>query len=292
VTYRLFLVPVLVLCLGATPPSVRADSFTSPVQRSEIEKALNRLYNFDFPNSHRLFSAYTSNNPEDPLGHSFRAAAYMFYELDRLRLLEAEFFKDDDRIKEKPKLQPDPEVRKAFFSAVEKGATTAKAILAVNPSDVNALYAMVVLNGLQLDYAALIDKKLVKSLTYARESNTYAVKLLAVNPHFYDAYLTLGFSEYLLGSMPFFVRWFIKWEGVKGDKEIGRQKLEIAAQKATYMKSFAQLLLAIFYFRENRLEKSAPLMNTLAADYPENEMIQRELKKLNERLARQQRTSR
>ena len=54
-------------------------------------------------------------------------------------------------------------------------------------------------------------------------------QLLKLDPKFYDAYLTAGFSEYVLGSLPFFVRWFVHWENVNGSKEAGKQHLELAA---------------------------------------------------------------
>ena len=39
------------------------------------------------------------------------------------------------------------------------------------------------------------------------------------NPEFADAELTGGACEYLLGSMPFFVRWFVRFDGVEGENQ-------------------------------------------------------------------------
>ena len=50
-------------------------------------------------------------HPQEPLPYAMRASAYLFQELDRLGILESEFFSDDQRIAEKKKLKPDQAVR-------------------------------------------------------------------------------------------------------------------------------------------------------------------------------------
>ena len=64
----------------------------------EINAALERMYNFDFPGAHKRLDAYIVANPTQPLGYSFRAAAHLFSEFDRLRILETEFLTSDEKI--------------------------------------------------------------------------------------------------------------------------------------------------------------------------------------------------
>ncbi|MBX5495272.1 MAG: hypothetical protein IRZ15_08040, partial [Bryobacteraceae bacterium] len=51
-----------------------------------IDDALSRLYNFDFSGAHRILDRHLATNPSDSLAFSMRAAAYLFYELDRLQI--------------------------------------------------------------------------------------------------------------------------------------------------------------------------------------------------------------
>ena len=74
----------------------------------EIGEAFDRLYNFNFPVAHKVLDQYISTHPTEPLSYAVRAAADLFFELDRLGILEEEFFVSDDRIAEKKKLKPDP----------------------------------------------------------------------------------------------------------------------------------------------------------------------------------------
>ena len=56
--------------------------------------------------------------------------------------------------------------------------------------------------GMQADYASLIDKQQLDSLKMIGVADTYAKKLLVVNPDAADAYLGLGTANYIIGSLP------------------------------------------------------------------------------------------
>src|SRR5215831_19252476 len=100
---------------------------------------MNHLYNFRFPASHEVLNRAIAANPRDPLPYAFRASTYLFFELDRLGILESEFLVDDKKIAEKKKLQPDPGIRGRFQAALEDVQARAEAVLKVNAEDRNAL---------------------------------------------------------------------------------------------------------------------------------------------------------
>ena len=175
-----------------------------------IDAALERMYNQDYVAAHEILDRYIATRPQDPVPYAFRASAYLFYELDRLGILESEFLTDDKQIAEKKKkLDPDPVNREKFVRAVHDVETRADAALKINPDDPQALFAMCIAQGVATDYMAFVEKKQFSSLSVAKRSNGYAQRLLRLDPKFYDAYLTAGISEYMLGSLPFFIRWFV-----------------------------------------------------------------------------------
>ncbi|MCL4784353.1 MAG: hypothetical protein KJZ70_15070, partial [Bryobacterales bacterium] len=193
-----------------------------------IQDTFNALYNFHFSKARNTINLYISKHPGDPLGYSVLASVYLFQELDRLSILEGEFFESDDRIKDKKKLKPDPVLRAEIYDNVAKAQRIAHSILKRDPNDTNALFSMTITEGMTMDYMALVEKRQSSSLKYARSAQSYAVRTLAVDPEFYDVYCTTGFSEYLLGSIPFFLRWFIKFDDTEGSKEAGLKKLQVA----------------------------------------------------------------
>jgi hypothetical protein len=250
-------------------------------ESTALDDAVRRLYNFDFQATHGILDKIIAAEPQAPLPYGFRAAAYLFSELDRLGTLETEFLTGDDWAYDKKKLTPDPKVRVAMQQALRDAESRAQVALKANGADKNALFTMTIVQGVTADYMALVEKKQFGSMAPSKKSNNYAQQLLRIDPKFYDAYLTTGFSEYVLGSLPFFIRWFVHWENVSGSKEKGRQNLELTAREGRYFKSFARILLAICAMREKRPKDAQKIMADLSREYPENALFKRELGKLN-----------
>ncbi|MEO8597536.1 MAG: hypothetical protein ABI759_29730 [Candidatus Solibacter sp.] len=250
-----------------------------------IDLALQRMYNQDYPAAHDYLDKYIATRPQDPVPYAFRASAYLFHELDRMGILESEFFVDDDKIAEKKKkLEPDRAIREKFVRAVHDVETRADVMLKANPSDPQALFAMCMAQGVATDYMAFIEKKQFASLSVAKKSNGYAQRLLKVDPTFYDAYLTAGISEYMIGSLPFFIKWFVKFDNVDGNKERGVDRLRMVARDGHYFKPFSKILLSIIALREKRPQEAQTWLADLARSYPENRLFRSELAKVNVRL--------
>ena len=250
-----------------------------------IEQALQRMYDFNFPASQEILSRYIAAHPQDPLPYAFRASGYLFYELDRMSILESDFFLDDNRIAEKKKkLEPDPLIRDRFLKAVSDTETRADAALKTDPNDPQALFAMCIAQGVSTDYMAFVEKRQIASLTVAKRSNSYAQRLLKLDPKFYDAYLTAGISEYMLGSLPFFIRWFVHFENVDGSKQRGVERLELVSREGRYFRPFSKILLATIALREKRPRDAQQFLRELARDYPENPLFRKELDKLNSKI--------
>ncbi len=275
---RWLLVPILAALPALAEPPV--GERPAP----EIDQAFARMYNTDFPGAHALLDHYISAQPSDPMGYAVRASAYLFSELYRLGILESEFFADDKRIIEKKKLVPDPDVRQKLFRTIEDAQGRATKILGSNPNDQNALFAMAVSQGVTMDYTALVEKRQMSSLSSARRANNYAQQLLKVNPQFYDAYLTTGLNEYLIGSLPFYVRWFVHFDGVNGSKDTGIQSLQLVARSGHYLRPFAKILLAMVYLREKQPHETQILLASLTSEYPENQLLRKELAKVAEQI--------
>jgi predicted Zn-dependent protease len=239
------------------------------------------MYDFDFPASQEILSRYIAQHPEDPLPYAFRGSAYLFYELDRMNVLASEFFTDDDRIADKKKkIEPDPVIREKFLKAVSDTEARADAVLKGNPNDCQALFAMSIAQGVSTDYMAFVEKRQIASLSLAKRSNSYAQRLLRLDPKFYDAYLTAGISEYMLGSLPFFIRWFVHFENVQGDKKRAVERLELVAREGHYFKPFSKILLATIALREKRPRDAQRFLQALTQEYPANPLFRKELDKI------------
>jgi hypothetical protein len=253
-----------------------------------VDKAFSRLYNFDFSGAQTILKEHSRHDPDDPLSYSVLAAAYLFAEMYRLQILQTEFFTDDKKISGDKEFKPDPAVRVEFFKALEQARQKATARLTVNSSDRDALFAMCMSAGLETDYTAFVERHQWRGLKMARQANGYAQKLLSMHPPFYDAYHTAGMIEYIVGSLPFFLRWFIHFDSIEGDKFTGIQNLKLVAQFGRYYGPFARMLLSVIYLREKEPAKAEQLLAGLVHEYPENPLLKVELSKVREKMGTQQ----
>jgi hypothetical protein len=182
-----------------------------------LKRAFVRLYNFDFNGAQEILDRQRIVDPKEPMLTATKATAYLFSELDRLRILELDFFTDDDKVVDRRKLIPDPAIRAKFFQTVDESDKLANARLAAKPDDPDALLALCMTSGLVTDYAALIEKRRFGSFALAKKSHIWAKKLLDLKPPVVDAYMTFGTAEYIVGSLPFFFLWFVHLDNVEGN---------------------------------------------------------------------------
>ncbi len=238
------------------------------------------LYNLDFSQAHNLFLGWEQEHPENPLGPTGDAAGFLFSEFNRLGILESQFFTDDKAFNARKKVDPDPAVRDEFNGALDKAELEAKAKLAKDPRDRDALFAMTLSSGLRGDYAALIEKRDIASLHYTKEANSWAQQLLAVDPTCYDAHVATGFSKYIIGSMAAPVRWLMRLGGISGDKAAGIAELKLTAEHGQYLAPFARILLAIAYVRDKDTAKARKLLASLRDQFPANPLFPLEIAKL------------
>ncbi len=267
---------IAVLIVFALPALAADVSFALP----PLDHGFQLLYNLDFDHAHTIFTAWQQSHPEDPMGPTCDAAGLLFSEFHRLGVLEGQFLLDDKRFENRPQLNPDPAVRARFNAAIQKAETLARARLARNPRDKDALFALTLTNGLQGDYAALIEKRNFASLHYTKEATAWGEQTLAADPNCYDAHIARGISKYIIGSMAAPVRWLVRLGGVSGDKQAGIKELKLTAERGHYLAPFANILLAIAYVRDHDKPHARELLASLRDQFPANPLFSEEIARL------------
>jgi len=268
---------IFLLFIGLACTVASAAQVEKIDNETALKRAYARLYNFDFKGAQEILDRQRHVDPQAPLLVATKAAAYLFSELDRLRILELDFFTDDEKVVDRRKLIPDPAIRQKFFQTVDESDKLANARLATKPDDPDALLALCTTAGLVTDYAALIEKRRFGSFALAKKSHLWAKKLLELKPPVVDAYMTFGTAEYIVGSLPFFLRWFVHMDSVEGNKKKGIDELELVAKQGKYAGPFARMLLSVIAMREKRPWDAESLLSGLASEYPQNPLIREEL---------------
>lgn len=238
------------------------------------------MYNLDFADAHRCFQTWERLHPEDPFGPVSDAAAYLFFEFDRLKILRSEFFAGDKGFTGSKKLMPDPRIKNAFEADLARSKALADAQLRQSPENEGALFSTVVRLALDSDYASLVDKQYWTALKEIKLTQTYADRLLSRYPDCYDAELAVGVENYVLSLKPAPERWLLRLSGAQIDQQKGIALLRVVADKGHFLKPYAKVLLAIAALRSNNRAEERKLMAELAEQFPKNDLFRAELKKL------------
>jgi hypothetical protein len=82
------------------------------------EQGFHDMYNLSFGSAHQSFERWEKLNPGNPLGPVFDAAAYLFSEFDRLKILQSEFFVNDRGYLNRKRETPNLQVKKEFERAL------------------------------------------------------------------------------------------------------------------------------------------------------------------------------
>ena len=260
--------------------ALRANAADLSAPDPTLDRGYHLLYNLEFTHADQIFSSWEQEHPGDPMGPVSQAAGLLFSELNRLGVLEGQFYEDDHAFQARKKLSPDPAVREKFNQVLNQAEARARTRLKEFADDEDSLFAMTLSSGLRADYAALIEKSNLSALHYTKESSRWAGQLLAVDPNCYDAHLASGISQYIVGSMAAPVRWLLKLGGVSGDKKAGMAELQLAADRGHYLAPFARILLAIAYVREKDMARARQLLSSLAGEFPNNALFAREIARL------------
>ena len=270
---QLVFLAALVLLMAGPPAGALLPSAT-------LDRGFGRLYDLDFTGAQKEFESWEKLNPENPMGPVSEAAGVLFSEFNRLGVLEAQFYEDDSIFGARKKYEADPQERARFEQHLNRAEELAKARLARNPKDSDALLAMTLSNGLRSDFAALIEKRNLASLHYTKEATAWSQQLIAADPTCYDAHLASGVSRYIIGSMAAPVRWVLRLGGVSGDKAGGIAELRTTATQGHLLAPFARILLAIAYVREKDVAHARELLVALQRDFPNNTLFGREITRL------------
>jgi hypothetical protein len=272
---------ISILCLASA--AYAAETASISAAPTSLERGYNHAYNLDFTGAQHEFAAWEKAHPGEALGPVSEGAGYLFSELNRLGVLETQFFSDDKKFLDRPKVSPDPKTKQQFDDALTRAESEAQQELGANPRDPDALFAMTLTYGLRADYVALVEKRNMASLSLTKQADGWAEKLLSQHPSYYDGYLATGLSKYILGSLAAPVRWLLRLGGYSGgDKKEGMKELQLVAERGHYLAPFARMLLAIAYLRQKDPAKARTLLEGLRQDFPGNPLFTKEIARLDE----------
>ncbi len=231
------------------------------------------FYNNEYGKAYAYFKANLKAHPDDPDSYNHLAQVILYSELFRDGALESQMVSGSNPFLRSPKLAISPQGRAEFANCIDQALTLSRAALDKDPQDIHALYSSGVAHGLRANYSFLVEKAWTDSLRDAAAANKANKQILALDPHFVDAGLIVGLYQYIVGSLPFYMRMVGVVGGFHGDKQAGIRQLQEVAQHGTLNKYDAQILLAVIYRRERCPQLALPLLRKAASRFPGNYLL-------------------
>lgn len=261
----LFLVVCCTTVVGQAPPQLdklRADGYEA-------------LYNLDYEGARRHFNKMIEVAPDNPVGPQSLAASLWIQQLNESWELKSTLYIDKAYTHGKEKT--DQRQVEEFKKWTRRAKQLAQARLRRDPRDVEALYFLGAAEGLEAAYSAAVERKYMAALRAAEDAVDHHRKVLELSPKFYDAELTIGLQDYVIGSLPLPVKMLAGTFGVRGSKKRGLGALEKVARDGHWGRDVARVLLVDLYKREKRWDDAIATTRDLSTRYPRNYLFKLQL---------------
>lgn len=258
---------VLILLFAIRLP---AQTLRDPQFVKRAQAGFDDIFNLDYNKARQVFASLEREYPQHPAPPLYRAVIFWLEEMLRRQDLSLNRFTAPAYFSWKTNQAMPSQERAGFFEALEKSESLSHSILKGSPGDKDARYFLAMAYGLRSSFAITIDHNLHESFTNGNRAYSYARQLLQEDPNYYDAYLTAGIYEYIVGSIPWYLKWMVLVIGVHGTKEEGFADLKLASEKGQYVRNEAQLVAMVFYVREHRYAEALQLARDLSVRYPRN----------------------
>lgn len=272
------LMPAVVLLLFLTGVRARAEIPVRPASVPDpLRVALDHFYNLEYDSAEKEFSGWLNQHPNDLRALNYLAATILQRELLRRELLEAQVYGKGGEAYEGDKQTLSPELQQELYGPLDKAERLADERLNKNPRNVEALYWA----GVNHVTRALTDLTLLKArldaLGEAKKARKLHAEVLRIDPSFIDAYLVMGMYDYIVGSLPWYLKVLASLIGHSGNKERGLAEVKRVSEQGDLAREDAKSYLAILYYREQRYAEGLETLRSLAKSYPRNYVVQQEI---------------
>jgi tetratricopeptide (TPR) repeat protein len=242
-----------------------------------VSKGFDHFYNLEYDACIAEFERAIRERPAEPQGYNHLAQGLMYREMLKAGALESEMVTGANPFLRRGRLEPPAEVEKQFLDAIGKAMSLSQAAVTSNPRDVGATYALGVAYGLRGNWNFLVRKAYMDSLRDLTASRKLATKAVELDPKLIDARIILGLHDYVLGSLPGYIKMLGFLAGFRGDREAGVRTIKEVAAKGTMNTTDAKVLLGVIYRRERRSKEAIPLLDDLIQRFPRNYLFRMEL---------------
>src|SRR5215475_10867848 len=176
------------------------------------------LYNMDYATARAKFEEIKKRIPHHPAGDLYVATVIWIEHLNKSRRLQTSLYKNES----------------SFYAGAE--------------------YFLGAYYGVMAGYEASTARKFFSAIRNGSRGVDAHEKTVKLDPNYYDAYLSLGMYDYIVGSLPFVYKALAALGGARGNKQRGIARLKGVIEKETTTADDARVMLLAIYQNEKRYE--------------------------------------
>ncbi|HSB11752.1 MAG TPA: hypothetical protein VLM38_19845 [Blastocatellia bacterium] len=274
-TVSLLLLPVLCVNTAAfrvgqaRAPSPTSNSAGEPEFESLGVQGNVALYNLEYEKASKAFEQMTRLAADHPAGYFYLGNNLWLERLNRSRRLSSSLYSSGSFYSDTAETVDQVHEEK-FKAAINKALAVAESRLKRDPKDVTSLYYKGAALGIRAAYKVTVNRSYRTAFGDANASVGIHKRVVKLDPDFTDANLSIGFYDYVVGNLPFGLRFLARLVGIKGSKASGIALLEKVAEHGKHASDDARVLLIGIYARERKYEKALAVLGYLSGKYPRN----------------------
>jgi predicted Zn-dependent protease len=266
----------------ATTPASAAP----PSEMIELRRAgYAANYNLDYATARAKFEEIRKRWPQHPAGDLYVANIIWLEHLYKLRRLQTGLYQnesfyagfEDSKEEGETGDSVEAKVDKEFRALMLTAKTKALTLVNANRNDPHAKYYLGAVYSVLAAYEASTARKFWSALRNGSKGIDAHQQVLKLKPDYYDAYLSVGLYDYVIGNLPFPVKALIAMGGVRGNKERGIKQLNAILEHNAENADDARVMLIGIYQNEGKPEQALAILKDFTARYPNNFLFRLEL---------------
>lgn len=274
---------IAIVAIFAVSPAMAQEPTITPwlseADNAKLESihkiGVEALYNLDYEGARKQFKEIARLYPNHPAGQQFLAASLWIETLYETRRLQASLYntrsfysKTEDKV--------DPRTVDQFRSWTREAKRLAETRHKQYPKDVEALYYLGSIQGLKASFEEAVERRHFAALRDGSDAVDHHRDVIKLDPKFYDAEITIGLYDYVVGSLPLPAKVIAGVTGIRGSRKRGLATLERVAKEGRWARDDAKSLLLVLYTREKRFADAAAIAQELGTKYPRNYLFRLE----------------
>lgn len=268
------------LLLGSTNAQPATNtSAEAPAEMIALRRAgYAANYNLNYVTARTNFEEIRKRWPQHPAGDLYVANIIWLEHLYKLRRLQTGLYQNEsfyagfEGSKEEGETGDSVEAKvdRDFRTLMTSAKTKALTLVNANRNDAHAKYYLGAVYSVLAAYEASTARKFWSALRNGSKGIDAHQQVLKLKPDYYDAYLSVGLYDYIIGNLPFPVKALIAMGGVRGNKERGIKQLNSIIEHNAENADDARVMLIGIYQNENKPEEALTILQDFTSRYPNN----------------------